>query len=535
MQQNGNEDVDLESVAPCAEGLRKQHRQALEEQQKQQQQNNNSNGDEDRNLQHACGKEHCYGRMFNLRPFDMETSELVKIGVSDYMDDIDRFFDPIPMNIRGAAAPAGYTYLGQLVAHDLSMDVTSVLGNTQDPNTVPNFVTPFLDLDTIYGVNGATAPMDGPFFRLEGRDFSRQGNGQPQVADGRNDNHRILSQLTVAFMKLHNKFAQIQLDEHGDDGRAFDAAKRETIQTYQSVVLTDMLPKYIDNGVYDIALNSRNHVLYTGDIKNRAAIPAEFAACAFRVAHSRSRATYRVNGRLSGTFGRPVAALFSVEGFRQIELIGGSPLPSDMEVQWSRFFFDFPIPGFTNSARINDMRYAAPLLHAPFGKAAIQCNENDAKCTGECGEHRCVIVDGETIEGRATLSLALIDLTRGQTMGMPGGIALARHVRESTGTPLQVLSVDQMKSDGFGLPENYNRDDVPLLLYLAHESVIEHQGTVLGFLGSLIVGETIIGLVDRDHDGILHEGNWHFHSRITNSHEVSMRDVLNYIGWVGMF
>ena len=47
--------------------------------------------------------------------------------------------------------PAGYTYFGQFIDHDITFDPTSSLQRRNDPNGLINFRTPRLDLDNIYG------------------------------------------------------------------------------------------------------------------------------------------------------------------------------------------------------------------------------------------------------------------------------------------------------------------------------------------------------------------------------------------------
>lgn len=46
-----------------------------------------------------------------------------------------------------------YTYLGQLVSHDMNQDASSTLGVPIDPSTLPNVNNPALDLDTIYSID----------------------------------------------------------------------------------------------------------------------------------------------------------------------------------------------------------------------------------------------------------------------------------------------------------------------------------------------------------------------------------------------
>lgn len=133
-----------------------------------------------------------------------------------------------------------------------------------------------------------------------------------------------------------------------------------------------------------------------------------------------------------------------------------------------------------------------------------------------------------------TASMGTLDIVRGQTHRVPGGIALAEKVK-SLGADIDVLSIADMKDnakDGrftinsaFGLPAEYYDpttsapSDISLLFYIAHESIKEQQGRRLGKLGSLIVGETIISLIEKT----IPEDGWK--SSITDTDEVSFLDM----------
>lgn len=96
----------------------------------------------------------------------------------------------------------------------------------------------------------------------------------------------------------------------------------------------------------------------------------------------------------------------------------------------------------------------------------------------------------------------------------------------------QVLSVEDMKDNAFGLPTDLDADsisDVPLLLYLAFESLRDSSGEVLGKLGSRIVAEVVYGLVEKASPSILDDSS--FTSEITGSSTVSMLDVFDHLGW----
>jgi hypothetical protein len=46
---------------------------------------------------------------------------------------------------------ARFTFLGQFIDHNITFDVTSMLGRQVDPEAIRNFRPPMLDLDHLYG------------------------------------------------------------------------------------------------------------------------------------------------------------------------------------------------------------------------------------------------------------------------------------------------------------------------------------------------------------------------------------------------
>lgn len=89
-----------------------------------------------------------------------------------------------------------------------------------------------------------------------------------------------------------------------------------------------------------------NRVLYVGDALDSNVMPAEFSAAAYRLFHSRARPNYRLNSN-----DIPVV-LFDV-GDNEPNLLGGSPLPDDLVIEWERFFGDpTQAPRTVEAARI---------------------------------------------------------------------------------------------------------------------------------------------------------------------------------------
>jgi len=512
----------------------------------------------------TCGSSFCYGRLISLEAipaFNLPFAELVEIGspnpdssLFNYMEDSQarsNVLEGFPLNNEGPSGAAGYTYVGQFLSHDMNLDETSVLGNQVDPATLPNTNTPTIDLDTLYDFEGATSPIDeddGCKFVVQGRDFARdESTGEALIPDGRNDEHRIVSQLAVAFMTLHNKFCD---ELPGGSKNMFLKAQRETVRTWQSVILTDLLPNLLDPTVLaEIASGDTNRVLYTNDMAEDGIMPVEFSSAAFRLFHSRARGRYRMNALTDGSSSEfPRARLFDVGNDDEPILLGGTPLPDPLLViEWDRFFFEIPdedsVPSGANVARIQDMLYSRPMMRLPIGEdgtpeevVEVLCDEPE--CVDTCGDggDSCLVVDDITVRDEPTASLAILDLIRGQTHSVPGGIALATYVKDTLGVAdITVYSITQMQNDNvFGLPVGYSGADVPLLLYLAHESIFEHGGRLFGKLGSRIVSEVIYGLVQEAKWSILNEndGTLDYKSPITGTDSVSMEDVLTEIGWM---
>lgn len=154
---------------------------------------------------------------------------------------------------------AGYTYLGQFIDHDITFDPSSLLMQMNDPDSLVDFRTPRLDLDSVYG----RGPADQPYLYIDGkfrlgkqllelnkpspsRDLPRYRDpenpataARALIGDKRNDENVIVSQLHGIFMRLHNRL----MDEPKLKGATFDEVQRMVRWHYQYVVLNDFLPR----------------------------------------------------------------------------------------------------------------------------------------------------------------------------------------------------------------------------------------------------------------------------------------------------
>ena len=59
---------------------------------------------------------------------------------------------------QNQVVPAGFTYLGQFVDHDITFDATTSFERAQDPHALMNFRTPRFDLDSVYGAGPVVQP-----------------------------------------------------------------------------------------------------------------------------------------------------------------------------------------------------------------------------------------------------------------------------------------------------------------------------------------------------------------------------------------
>jgi hypothetical protein len=175
-------------------------------------------------------------------------------GLADATDDLVEWMamDHPARRADNTAIPAGFTYLGQFIDHDITFDPMSKLDRADDPRTLVNFRTPRLDLDSVYG----SGPRDQPYLYdwklthppgtrllLAGEDLPRNQQGRALTGDPRNDENVILTQLHLLFIRFHN----VVVDRLVDEGKVpedelFDEAQRIVRWHYQWMVVHEFLP-----------------------------------------------------------------------------------------------------------------------------------------------------------------------------------------------------------------------------------------------------------------------------------------------------
>jgi hypothetical protein len=269
-----------------------------------------------------------------------------------------------------ADVPAGYTYLGQFVDHDLTIDKTG--GSLGESVTVEELLqgrSPALDLDSLYGL-GPSHPDSAAFYAADGaslkmgetgavrglpafsgfdlprRDAMPGESGTALIPDQRNDENLIVAQTHLAFIRFHNRVVK-DLSAGGRASAAvFQEARRQVTLHYQWMLRHDYLPRVVDPGIVeDVFTNGRAFFevpqQYGQDEPRRvhpgdtATMPVEFSVAAFRLGHSQIRGQYQWNAVFNDDETNPrtlspstLALLFQFSGLSGT-LGPTEPLPSN--------------------------------------------------------------------------------------------------------------------------------------------------------------------------------------------------------------
>ncbi|MCU1345920.1 MAG: peroxidase [Acidimicrobiia bacterium] len=452
--------------------------------------------------------------------------------------------------------PAGYTYLGQFIDHDITFDPASSLQQQNDPDALEDFRTPRLDLDSVYG----RGPDDQPYLydRTKDRkqfllpaqsqgingqirpDLPRNGDATALIGDKRNDENKIVRQIHALFLRFHNKVFE-ELAARPDAGtpqQTFNEAQRIVRWCYQYIVLHDFLPRVcLDSVVHDILPPTGHreprfefYRPHDGD----AFIPVEFAAAAYRFGHSMVRPSYALNdtahsgARFHSKGGKDVGfariPIFVGQSSANTDAMNGfgEPLPADWGIDWNFFFGDIP---------------HNPVAGKQIPQPSYRIDATLVDPLGKLPEFVPAFAAGSPFA-----SLAFRNLQRGFRMGLPSGQAVARMMQVPV---LGEKDLWETKFDGdtanpwtegqmfLAKHHRWLEGRAPLWFYILKEAEVLEKGHRLGPVGSRIVAETIIGLVWYDHFSYLFQiPGWNpSDERIAGlTHNLDMASLTAYVG-----
>ncbi len=460
-----------------------------------------------------------FGRMFPalpaLKAAEDQLFNLAKAMLSTVPDDNDGHGD-------NPNIPAGFTYLGQFIDHDITLDLTSIGEVGVDPLAVHNFRTPGLDLDCVYGLGPDVQPYmyerggekfligrtssipgdgDGSVPVSQPFDLPRGPNNRALIGDPRNDENLIVAQTHLAFLRFHNKVvdglkaATIQPLEFGKPS-LFESARQLVIWHYHWIVLNDFVRRLVQPSVLDDVLQNGRKFFH---FEEEPFMPVEFSGAVYRLGHSMVRADYAYNGvfRVGGTG--------SVSGTLELmfRFSGGSgngvPIPSDWIIDWRRFFeVDSTLP--PNASRKLD-----PSVVRALGTLPAFASIPDIRLR----------------------SLSFRNLLRGVRLNLPSGQAVARLMGLTPLTETQIATgVDGAAAAGNGFGK-----ESPLWYYILKEAEVQESGLRLGEVGSRILAEVFVGLIQGDPASALNVfPNWRPTLPAASAGNFTMVDMLNFAG-----
>ena len=391
--------------------------------------------------------------------------------------------------------PAGYTYLGQFIDHDLTFDPVSFLQGRNDPDGLTDFRTPRFDLDSVYG----RGPSDNPFLYdgdgvklllgrpLTGSDWDantrdlqrnspHSGEQRAIIGDPRNDENVIVSQLQSNFIRFHNRMVDVLTPAAGP-APSFDEANRFVRWHYQWVVLNDFLPRIIGEETIKAILPDykRQTPLSSARVQKtfyepqgKGYIPIEFTAAVYRFGHSMIRPIYRLNTNI------PRFEIFSMNP--ATSLLGFRAFPDNWAIDW-RLYFPIEVRPLLGPTRVQpsykiDSSLVNPLQNLPDPVA-------------------------QTMK-----SLAARNLLRGASMSLPSGQVAARKMNIPV-LPEEKLKVGKANED---IPTNPEiraispefEGNAPLWYYILAEAQQDPNNTRLRGVGARIIGEVFIRLLIED-------------------------------------
>jgi Animal haem peroxidase len=422
-------------------------------------------------------------------PFNVAMQALLG-QLGNMMGDAGR--DPNPASNNPADAgvssiPAGFTYFGQFVDHDITFDVSSTLDAETDADTINNMRSPALDLDSVYGRGPGLDPFlyvfptSGPATAIKlhrgtnaphgpggpsnngapsgmvqqvNWDVPRmQGTNTAAIGDPRNDENLIVVQFQHTMLRFHNAVVDLLLAV-AFAGDIFAEAKRIVTHHYQWAVVHDFLERICGVAAVNQAMAS-----VSAPIGSSFRMPVEFAVAAYRFGHSMVRNTYWVN------FNFPNATLEQVFEFNRNPRL---PVFSSWVVDFNAFFdTGVPVPVHNKARKIDSfMSNGLESLPGFSGMMAI---------------------------------LATRNLRRALALGLPSGQGMAYSFGITPMTAAQLTSglladeVAVLNSNG-GLLLN----KTPLWYYVLREAAVLANGNQLGPVGGRIVAETLVRILKRD-------------------------------------
>ncbi|MCO5183316.1 MAG: LysM peptidoglycan-binding domain-containing protein [Anaerolineae bacterium] len=414
-----------------------------------------------------------FGRMFNTllpqRLTDSGWAGLTIDQINAIMAHLGRLGGPMDEGstsppVGNSNIPAGYTFLGQFIDHDITFDPVSQLSDLLVGTGFTNFRSPGLDLDSMYGAGPDATPYlyqqtagnYGKFLIGESSeprisrhhrqkhfaDLPRNAENVALIGDPRNDENLIVSQLHLAFMHFHNEMMDLLAAVGVPTDDLFDAAQAHVRFYYHKVIVDDFLSQLIDPALVTHIQTHGPHY-YDLSVKD-AYMPLEFSVAAYRYGHSQVRGLYKFNDD-------KVGPLF---------MFGASDMNKPTTYVLWKHLFNTSTTVTPVMCRKVDLRLPSILLNLPFFPPT-----------------------------EPVRSLAARNLMRGRVYDLPSGQTIANHmVANGLMAVANVLPPSaEISATAF--------TETPLWYYVLEESRALGSGNRLGPVGGRIVAEVLLGLI----------------------------------------
>ena len=439
-----------------------------------------------------------FGRMFRLSPFVPSDARIAEIAALM----TENATGPTP-ELDNPTIPAGYTYLGQFIDHDLTFDTASSLDRANDPDALTNFRSPRFDLDCVYG----RGPTDDPFLydrdsggeQAARRPARRRGRPAPQ--------RRRRPRCSATRATTRTRSSASSSSPCSSSTTRSSTWSRPTRRCAGAARPGSRPPSGSSAGTTSgwsctTSCAARSGRRCSARCWTRAGTARSCAGSSTRGGGSRTcRWSSRWRPTASGT-PRCAAGTSSTRWWGRCRrscrpapttrppgcgIFGGFRiLPPLWTIEWARFFeVDGAGSDARQQTRLIDTKLADPLAALP----------------PEIAGNRPSLIDR--------------NLTRGARLLLPSGQDVAQH-----------MGADVLTDAELGLPGG---GPAPLWYYVLREAEVQAGGHHLGQVGGRIVAEVFLGLMEKDPSSYLrNEPRWT--PFLASGGDFTMPDLLAFTG-----
>jgi Animal haem peroxidase len=472
-----------------------------------------------------------FGRLFrNLAAAPFTEGALLDLAATMFQGEFaDRIAKGEPVDValdkteeedENPNIPAGYTYLGQFIDHDITFDPVSSLDRFNDPEALQDFRTPRLDLDSVYGSGPDDQPFlyasDGAHLLLgDDKDFDDKRKNRPDlprntakprralIGDKRNDENVIVSQLHTLFLRFHNAVLDSASGGKVKPGD-FEKTQRIVRWHYQWIVLHDFLKRVVGDETYQGVIKGPGEtpVIRFYKVKGRYAfMPIEFSVAAYRFGHSMVRPSYALNrivtsarppkqpfnGKTAEFHRIPIFSLVDTAREPLANLNGFREVPGSWAVDWA-FFFDGVKPD------------GAPPKGSVLPQPSYKLDTILVDPLTSLPDHQD--------QPKPRRALAALNLLRGWRLGLPAGQAVAHRLGLEPLTDKQIFDHEDKerktrRAAVLAKHPGIFEDNAPLWFYILREAESQEESANLGPIGGTIVAEVLAGLILEDRHSFL--------------------------------